>query len=52
MSILLSVLCVYLALNVAIIAALHFKPLRARRRLSEYGSLALARHQRSRPHVR
>jgi hypothetical protein len=45
MSIFLSVLCIWLALNLAIVAAMHFKPLRARRfrRLPQYGSLALAR---------
>jgi hypothetical protein len=30
MSILLSVLCIWTALNLAIVAAMHFKPLRAR----------------------
>jgi hypothetical protein len=55
MSIFLSVLCIWLALNVVIVAALYFKPLRAagrRRRLREYDALAFARHRRWRSHVR
>jgi hypothetical protein len=53
MSILLSVLCGWLVLNVAIVAALHFKPLRARRlrRAPQYGPVAFARDRRSRPQL-
>ena len=53
MSIFLSVLCIWLALNVVIVAALYFKPLRAarrRRRLREYDALAFSRHRRWRSH--
>jgi hypothetical protein len=47
MSILLTVLGIWIALNLAIVAAMHFKPLRPRRRRSEArGSLAFARHRR------
>jgi hypothetical protein len=47
MSIFLPVLGVWIALNLAIVAAMHFKPLRTRRHHSDaQGSLAFARHRR------
>jgi hypothetical protein len=47
MSIFLSALGIWLAVNLAIVAALHFKPLRnRRRRLAGYGSLAYAKTRR------
>jgi hypothetical protein len=47
MSIFLSALGIWLALNLAIVAAMHFKPLRNRRqRLPGFGSPAYARHRR------
>lgn len=51
MSTFMCVLCGWLALNLAIAAAMYFKPLRARRPLkfsARYGSLAFAGHRRSR----
>jgi len=51
MSMVLWVLGAWIALNVAIVAALHFKPLRAapRRRLAAHDTQAFAR-QRRRPY--
>jgi hypothetical protein len=49
MSIFLAVLCIWLALNLVIVAAMHFKPLRARRLRPSPGLLAFARHRRSSP---
>lgn len=47
MSIFLSALGIWLAVNLAIVAALHFKPLRnRRRRLVGYGSLAYVKARR------
>ena len=47
MSMLLWVLGAWIALNVAIVAALHFKPLRARRRrLAVHDTPAFARYRR------
>jgi hypothetical protein len=49
MSTFLSMLGIWIALNVAIVAAMHFKPLRARhRRPAAHDTLAFAR-QRRRP---
>jgi hypothetical protein len=50
MSLLLSVICGWLAPNVVIVAALYFKPLRARGfwRSPQYGLMAFARDRRSR----
>jgi len=50
MSIFLSALGIWLAINLAIVAALHFKPLRnRRRRLAGFGSLAYAKARRRAP---
>lgn len=47
MSLFLSTLGIWIAVNLAIVAALHFKPLRnRRRRLAGYGSLAYAKPRR------